>query len=812
MIESRKKIPFFQRVLAAIDLGTRVVTVPAVATGAVAGHELVRHLTDNIPAAEAQGNCVVSVRVDGDRSSRIEFVSATNPSVRLVKQLDTTAAWPFRLPTVTADTAINGYPASSWIVGPEGDVAPRSLVYYTCNTGVDNPNIQPMQRKTTPPASTPQGMGLIDLLNGAPTPISTPKPQSQWGVKDMIATPTSTQQPLEAAVPNATPTLSAAEVKAPTNAQKNCVVSVKMEGDSSIKSRIEFVSATNPSVRQVEPVQERTFTLPPVTSDSTINGQLASTWSVGQEGTSLGRRSFYYLCNTGINNPHIQRIETWDPDPATRAFKNLVRWGIEESNKAKTIFEDNLPDLDFIKPTSNPPRPTPAEKLVDYIRENTPSFKDIVPYTILGGAVAGSIWLFTKREEITAWNRNRIRTANRKRWIEPTQPKGRIVQQERRTLGVESPPQQHPGYRSNAPGVQHERRRASVVESPSKRYPKKQPEAPVVQPEERVVLPVEAPPARITKYAPRTRGMTEDDILDLILDDNGKIRFPKGTEGPIDEVDSQTWAAIARGERVPRLLVDQFIDQYAIKELLGTGSFSSVYRVDDRQLRAERAMKILRPELYANANLVNQFAYEARVLNALDHPNIVKLYDAQTGFSLTDISAYKYIVTEYVDGKPLHAIFGRQNRRAAAVHALDILAQTAAAIRYAHGQGIIHSDLHPDNIMLRKDGQVKVIDFGSAHNPLWTELSNRHNATAQTYTAPEVLRGEKPSEKSDIYSLAVVAFELLTGRFPSESTQRNRQALESALKDTPPGIFASSEDIIRALSSDKTQRPDALLK
>lgn len=301
---------------------------------------------------------------------------------------------------------------------------------------------------------------------------------------------------------------------------------------------------------------------------------------------------------------------------------------------------------------------------------------------------------------------------------------------------------------------------------------------------------------------------SDADLSDLIYDANGNLNLPK-TEQPSIEIDNRTLIALERGEKTEGPLSGSHIDQYDIREIVGYGSFSSVYKAYDPSLRTYRAIKILRPELYGNLPLVNQFLYEARIMANLDHLNIAKVFSTGRPSILEGASKFYYMSTEFIDGKSLKTLYEEKQRHDLPQTA-EYIAQLTEALSYAHSQRVVHADLHPNNIMLNNRGQIKVIDLGSAIKTTWTELIDRYNATTQMYTAPELVRGTSPSIKSDIYSLGVVCFELLTGQLPSGDPSDNRLALEKSIRKQGLLTDRLIEELLKNLSADPAKRAPSL--
>ena len=199
-------------------------------------------------------------------------------------------------------------------------------------------------------------------------------------------------------------------------------------------------------------------------------------------------------------------------------------------------------------------------------------------------------------------------------------------------------------------------------------------------------------------------------------------------------------------------------DRYEILEKIGTGGMSDVYRAKDHKLNRMVAMKILRQEFAENENFVSKFRTEAQAAAGLMHPNIVNVYD------VGDENGVYYIVMELVDGITLKKYIEEKNRLTVR-EAVSITIQVAMGLEAAHRNNVIHRDIKPQNIMISREGKVKVTDFGIAKAATSNTITSNVMGSVH-YTSPEQARGGYSDAKSDIYSLGVTLFEMLTGRVP----------------------------------------------
>jgi eukaryotic-like serine/threonine-protein kinase len=202
-------------------------------------------------------------------------------------------------------------------------------------------------------------------------------------------------------------------------------------------------------------------------------------------------------------------------------------------------------------------------------------------------------------------------------------------------------------------------------------------------------------------------------------------------------------------------------DRYELEELVGTGGMSSVFRAHDRMLDRKVAIKVLHPQYTDDDDYVERFRREARAVARLSHPNIVTVIDRG------EEDDRQFIVFEYVDGENLKELVERSGAMPVET-AVSLAHQIARALAFAHEQGLVHRDVKPQNVLLNGDGRAKVTDFGIARS-----MDVQHGMTqtgtvlgTSDYIAPEQAQGQPVNAQTDVYSLGVVLYELLTGEVP----------------------------------------------
>ena len=235
-------------------------------------------------------------------------------------------------------------------------------------------------------------------------------------------------------------------------------------------------------------------------------------------------------------------------------------------------------------------------------------------------------------------------------------------------------------------------------------------------------------------------------------------------------------------------------DRYEILEKIGTGGMSDVYKAKDHKLNRFVAVKVLKQEFSENANFVSKFRIEAQAAAGLAHPNIVNVYD------VGEEEGIYYIVMELVEGITLKKYIEKK-ARLSVKEAISIAIQVSMGIEAAHNNHIIHRDIKPQNIIISKEGKVKVTDFGIAKAATSNTITSNVMGSVH-YTSPEQARGGYSDEKSDIYSLGITMFEMLTGRVPFNGETTVAIAIKHIQEEMPsprdyvPEIPVSVEQIV----------------
>jgi len=257
---------------------------------------------------------------------------------------------------------------------------------------------------------------------------------------------------------------------------------------------------------------------------------------------------------------------------------------------------------------------------------------------------------------------------------------------------------------------------------------------------------------------------------------------------------------LAANVRTPVVVPGGRFSRYEVVRALGAGGMGEVYLVYDSQLRRNVALKLLAPELTRDERGVRRFEQEALAASALNHPNILTVYE------FAEVEGTHYIASEFVEGETLRQFVTRGKSGVAEV--TDIAIQIASALEAAHARGIVHRDIKPDNVIVRNDRIVKVLDFGIAKlnaaregpgtgSNLFTILSTgRTRAVLGTvrYMSPEQARGQDVDGRSDLFSLGVLMYELLTGQAAFQGDTAN-EVIAEILKGEPAPLRSAAAEV-----------------
>lgn len=233
-------------------------------------------------------------------------------------------------------------------------------------------------------------------------------------------------------------------------------------------------------------------------------------------------------------------------------------------------------------------------------------------------------------------------------------------------------------------------------------------------------------------------------------------------------------------------------DRYEIRELIGIGGMAYVYYAYDLKEHRPVAVKILKEEYLTNEDFKRRFRNESKAIAVLSHPNIVKIYDVSFGENI------QYIVMEYVNGITLKE-YAEQQGRVPVREAVHFVVQILHTLQHAHDNGIVHRDIKPQNVMLLQNGDVKVMDFGIAR----FARDNGRTMTDKTigsvhYISPEQARGELTDERTDLYSVGVLLYEIVTGKLPFDGDSAVAIAMMQ-MNDEPPKPSTVYPEIPRGL-------------
>ncbi|MFC0030572.1 protein kinase [Micromonospora chaiyaphumensis] len=246
-------------------------------------------------------------------------------------------------------------------------------------------------------------------------------------------------------------------------------------------------------------------------------------------------------------------------------------------------------------------------------------------------------------------------------------------------------------------------------------------------------------------------------------------------------------------------------DRYRLGERIATGGMGAVWKCTDTLLGREVAVKVLLPSLVADPEFTTRFHAEARMLAALRHPGIVQVHDFGSA-TLADGSQVSYLVMEYVDGEPLVTWIRRAGRLDPA-STMSVVGQAAHALHAAHLAGIVHRDVKPGNLLVKRDGTVVLVDFGIARATTMAGITAAHMVLGTaSYMSPEQAAGQPVSPVTDVYALGAVAYFCLAGRPPFEGDNPLQVAMRH-VQDEPPPLVGTPPAVVEVVGRALAKRP-----
>ena len=312
--------------------------------------------------------------------------------------------------------------------------------------------------------------------------------------------------------------------------------------------------------------------------------------------------------------------------------------------------------------------------------------------------------------------------------------------------------------------------------------------------------------------------------LDLVARINPGFRDVAERVRVLEEGLGKLQPEVVTDPKMRELIGDLAVGRYQYLDRVGSGGMGVVHKVYDLRNQQTVAMKILRDSLSGSSKALDRFFREARIAASISHPNIVKIYD----YNISNVSGQSYIVMEFVDGPSLREVVDRQFQEGLTI-TLDYVAeilyyavQLCDALEAAHNKGIVHRDIKPDNIMVTRDGIVKITDFGIVHIEEATFTPSGAMLGTPRYMAPEQVTGGKIDGRSDIYAVGILLYETLLGSPPFMTgdisyqqvhnppvapreinpivPQKVEEAILQCLAKKPEDRFASAHGLKRSLS------------
>jgi len=274
---------------------------------------------------------------------------------------------------------------------------------------------------------------------------------------------------------------------------------------------------------------------------------------------------------------------------------------------------------------------------------------------------------------------------------------------------------------------------------------------------------------------------------------------------PSKDIPAQTRTIETQVQELTRGTV--FASRYEIIEELGTGGMGKVYRVEDKKINQEIALKLIKPEIAADKRTIERFNNELKTARMISHRNVCRMFD------LGESQGSHFITMEYVPGQDLKSLI-RQTGKLTSETAISIAKQVCEGLTEAHRLGVVHRDLKPSNIMIDREGDVRIMDFGIAHSRSTKDITGAGVMIGTPeYMSPEQTEAKEVDQRSDIYALGVILYEMVTGKVPFEghtplsvALKQKSEAPQDPIELNPQLSEDLSRVILKCMEKDKSKR------